>query len=179
LEAEMSHGHRDGEGRAEVPILHPWDYDKVSGRGYPGKPKVTLENHLDGQGRKRLFRLTESHGPLGSELVAEEIRDDEPTGWSFKMRFDPELDVPPYRDLRVRIGERLAVRDIVRDPDTGVPEILDRLVHARIVAPQDPDAPGPDVIVDGDRLTWAEFGKALLPYEGWGVRAELFEGGEE
>lgn len=168
-----------GEGRAEVPVVRPWDFDKVSGRGWPGKPKVLLEQHLDAQGHKRLFRLVESHGPTGSTLVAEEVRDGDPTGWSFTLRFDPEVDAAPYGDLRFRLSERLAVRDMVRDPDTGVPAILDRLVRARIVAPLRPDAAGPDVLVDGDRLTWEELGRAVAPYEGWGLRAELTEGGEE
>ena len=169
----------DGEGSPEPPVVHPWDFDKVSGRGYPGKPKVTLEQHLDAQGRKRLFRLVESHGPIESKIEAEEIRDGEPTGWSFSARFDPEVDVAPYGDLRDRLSERLAVRDVVRDPDTGLPEILDRLVRARIVAPLLPDAPGPDVLVDGDRMTWEELGRAMEPYEGWGLRAELTEPGKE
>ena len=169
-------GREDG---AEPPVVHPWDFDKVSGRGYPGKPKVTLEQHLDAQGRKRLFRLVESHGPLGSALEAEEIRDGEPTGWTFSIRFDPDVDVAPYGPLRDRLAERLAVRDVVRDPDTGLPQILDRLVRARIVAPLQPDAACPDVLVDGDRLTWEELGRTMMPYEGWGLRAELAAPGEE
>ena len=174
-------GFRDdaGDENPEPPVMHPWDFDKISGRGYPGKPKVILEQHLDAQGRKRLFRMTESHLPMGSKIEIEEIRDGEPTGWSFSAQFDPEVDVPPYGELRDRLAGRLAVRDIVRDPDTGLHAILDRLVRARIVAPLQADAVGPDVLVDGDRLTWEELGRAMTPYEGWGLRAELTEPGEE
>ena len=177
----MGSGRRDDgdEEGSEPPVMHPWDFDKVRGRGYPGKPKVILEQRLDAQGRKRLFRITESHLPLGSSLEAEEIRDGEPTGWSFSARFDPEVDAAPYGELRDRLSERLAVRDVVRDLDTGLPEILDRLVRARIVAPLQPDAPGPDLLVDGDRLTWVELGRAMTPYETWGLRLELTKPGEE
>lgn len=37
------------------------------------------------------------------------------------------------------------------------------------------DRPGYDVVVDGQRLTWEEFGGALAPFEGWTFRLSVRE----
>ncbi len=37
------------------------------------------------------------------------------------------------------------------------------------------DRPGYDVVVDGRRLTWEEFGDALEPFEGWTFRLSIRE----
>jgi hypothetical protein len=35
------------------------------------------------------------------------------------------------------------------------------------------DGPGYDVVVDGRRLSWEEFGAALEPFEGWTFRLSI------
>jgi hypothetical protein len=35
------------------------------------------------------------------------------------------------------------------------------------------EKPGYDVVVDGRRLTWEEFGAALEPFEGWTFRLSM------
>ena len=170
----------NGGDEGEVPgVIHPWEYDRVSGRGWPGKPKVTEEHHLDSQGRRRLFRIEESFQPTGAWLEAVEVRDGAPTGWSFRMSFDPEVERPPYRELREKVQARLATRDLVRDPDAGRHEVMDLIVRARVLRPGGEGSAGPDLIVDGEPVTWEELGRAIEPYEGWGLRIEIVDGGEE
>jgi hypothetical protein len=134
------------------------------------EPVVMQEYHLDCQGKKRLFRLSEiSRGPL-SFIYAVELRDGEPTGLSLRAHYDEMTEMPAWWDIRRKIAKRLATRDVVRDPDTGNLEILNMLIRARVGA-QGKD--GPEMLVDDLAITWEELGKVLQTYEGWSVKIKI------
>ena len=137
------------------------------------------EEHLDCQGRKRLFRLTERcFGPFAF-LEADEIHKGQPTGWFFRLRYDPEQEMPPYYQLRRRLDELLATRDLVRDPATKRLQVMNHLIRLQVGYAEEPSVEGPPVIVDGEVISWREFGELLASYEGWGMRIQIVEEGEE
>ena len=140
---------------------------------------VMEEDHLDCQGRKRRFRVQELERGSASLLEVEEIRDGQPIGWRLVFQFDPEREMPPYYAARRKLAERLATRDVVRDPETGTLRDLNRLIRAQIGFASDSDAAGPDLIVDGEVVSWEELGSMLKTYEGFGLRIEIRESGEE
>lgn len=151
----------------------------MSGRSNgPSPPTATMEDtYLDCRGERRHFRLEERLVPTGALLRAEEIRDGEPTGWSFELVHNPE-EVPPYAELRDRIRQRLATRDLVRDPDTGALEPLTQLVRAQIGV-SNSETGKLFLLVDGEEIEWTELGQMLMSYEGFGLRLEITEQGEE
>ena len=142
------------------------------------EPEAMDEYHLDHQGRKRLFRLRNYERGWGSFLEAQEFRKDEPTGWRFALRCDAEIAIAPWGEIREKLRQRLATRDLVRDPDSGELQVLTNLIRAQVEFARDPRK-GPPLIVYGDTITWRELGEMLSSYEGWGLRIEITQGGDE
>ena len=56
--------------------------------------------------------------------------------------------------------------------------MLTNLIRAQVEFARDPRK-GPPLIVDGDTITWRELGEMLSSYEGWGLRIEITQGGDE
>jgi hypothetical protein len=48
------------------------------------------------------------------------------------VRFDPERETPPYYEIRKRLDERLATRDLVRDPATKRLQVMNMLIRAQV-----------------------------------------------
>jgi len=171
----------NGNGSNGRPLFRPWELHEVVAdqAGAEEMPPEMEEYHLDCQGKKRLFRLRSYGGGMLAFMEACEIRDGSPTGWRFKHQWDRDTESPPYYQLRQKIAERLSRRDVVREPDGGELMVLDRVIRAQVSCAEDPDAPGPDVLIDGDAVTWEELGQMLSSYERWGPRIEIREQGEE
>ena len=194
---DNSNGNGNGNGDGKPKLFHPQDLSSVYGRERRRAlrdleealsqeemvdrepPQVMEEYHIDCQGRKRLFRLSRFSCHTNEILQADEIRNGQPTGWHFNYVYDPETESPPYGEIRTKISERLATRDLARDPDTGDLHILNWMIRAQVSYKKDDREGGPDILVDGDLYTWSEIGRLLEPYEGWGLRIEIKETGEE
>ena len=56
--------------------------------------------------------------------------------------------------------------------------MLTNLIRAQVEFARDPRK-GPPLIVDGDTITWRELGEMLSSYEGWRLRIEITQGGDE
>jgi len=145
--------------------------DGVGGDGR----EVIEEYHLDCQGSKRLFRLEVLGAGPEAFACATEIRDAAPTGVKLRRRFHEGVAPVPWGDLRAAIDERLATRDLVRDPDGGGLQVLCGRLRLQLVAdPADPDGP-PAVLVDDERLSWEALGRLLSAYEGWSLDVRITE----
>ena len=145
----------------------------------PEEPQVLEECHLDCQGRKRHFRLQEHRRAFLSFLEATELIDGEPVGMRLVEHFNAEGQLPPYYQIRRRIAERLATRDLVRDPETGRLTDLHMRIRAQVHRGGEDRGEGPELLIDGEVVSWAELGNLLNTYEGWGLRLEITEAGEE
>lgn len=152
--------------------------DPVPGYTPPFEPMV--DEYLDCCGKKRRFKVQTRLTPGGEFLYGEEERDDDNPGLRFVMRV-PADDLPPLGELRDKIRERLSSRDVARNPDTGRIQMLTRHVRAQITTPSDGynSGAGPGLVLNDDVITWEELGQELQTFEGWGVRIEIRETGNE
>jgi hypothetical protein len=122
---DMAKKNKSGKGNGSGnggPMMHPWEFHQgpPSPEGPPpDEPRVMEEFHIDCQGRRRHFRLQEHHRSFMSSIDATEVIEGEPIGMRLVEHFNDELQMPPYYEIRRRIAERLATRDLVRDPETG------------------------------------------------------------
>jgi hypothetical protein len=163
-------------------VMHPWEFHQgpTSPEGPPpDEPRVMEEFHIDCQGRRRHFRLQEHHRSFMSSIDATEVIEGEPIGMRLVEHFNDELQMPPYYEIRRRIAERLATRDLVRDPETGRLTDLHMRIRTQVHRGGESRGEGPDLLIDGDVVTWADLGNLLNTYEGWGLRIEITEAGEE
>jgi hypothetical protein len=171
---------RGGNGKGGS-VMHPTEFHKEppgpAGAG-PEEPRVMDEVHIDCQGRKRRFRLQEYHRPIMSRIEATELLNGEPVGMRLVAHFNDDVQMPPYYEIRRRIADRLATRDLVRDPESGGLVDLTMRIRAQVRCGEGGEE-GPDLIIDGDVVAWAELGRLLNTYEGWGLRIEIEEAGEE
>src|SRR5439155_15954679 len=86
-------------------------------------PESMIDEYLDAAGIVRTFRLTVYAG--GGFLEAVERRDDTWTGLRFVLPV-PAGEPPPWGEMRARIREWLARRDVARHPRSGRSELLAR-----------------------------------------------------
>lgn len=151
--------------------------DEVEGsrEGGGDYPEVMEEHHLDCQGRQRLFRLRIYGGGVATFLTATEIMEGDEKGMRLLMRFNEDTEPPPYGEIREKIEERLATRDLVRDPNSGNLVVLNGLIRAQITCDPDSGSEFPLFLIDGEEITWEEMGRLLMTYEGWGLRIKITE----
>jgi len=122
--------------------------------------------------RTRLF------GP-GVALDAFELRDGHPGGYQFQIIGDPQEDLLVLLGRLIeKIRRALAVKH-VKDGELGL-QIADHLaVQGRIEWDAAQDGRMPLVVVDGREMTWEEFGRLMLSWEGWQFRLEIRDKSEE
>jgi hypothetical protein len=130
-----------------------------------------LEDFLDCTGKRRCFRLMVY--AEGQFLEAREVHDGEPSGLRFVLpvKFD---EGPPWGEIRKRIRERLARRDLVRD-EVGRLQLLTDVLRGQLTETEDALA----LIVDDRVLSWEEVGALLASYIGFGLRIEVHDPGKE
>ena len=73
--------------------------------------------------------------------------------------------------LRRMVRSAIGGQYLERSPHRDGWVMRDKEVEGRLVWRD--DRPGYDVVVDGRRLTWEEFGDALEPFEGWTFRLSI------
>ena len=52
-------------------------------------------------------------------------------------------------------------------------------VVARIGWDDDYDGEIPEIFIDGERISWVQFGKMLMTFEGWNFKLNIFDCTEE
>lgn len=112
-------------------------------------------------------------------LDAFEIRDGHPGGYEFQMIGDPEEDLMGLLGRLIeKIRRRLSIRHLSEDDRFGL-QIADRVVRGQIECDLDEPSRVPLIVVDGREITWDEFGRMLMTFEGWQFKLEIFDSGEE
>src|ERR1039457_4924861 len=122
--------------------------------------------------RTRLF------GP-GVSLDAFELRDGYPAGYQFQIIGDPADDL---LGLLGRLVEKMRRALSIKHLRRGdlVLEIADEQVVRGLIEWDDAhDSRVPVVVVDGREITWEEFGRMLMTFEGWQFRLEIRDKSEE
>ncbi|MEQ1774603.1 MAG: hypothetical protein ABL891_12535 [Burkholderiales bacterium] len=118
---------------------------------------------------------------LGGTMVALdafELRDGEPAGYQFEIIGDPEDDLMALLGRLIeRMRRRLSVKHIEQSK-YGL-QIVDKTVRAQISSDDTEDERVPLLEIDGQEVTWEEFGRMLMTFEGWQFRMEIADRSEE
>jgi hypothetical protein len=137
------------------------------------------------------LRLRDAHGYdhefhfrsllLGDQLSLEAFEltgDNDLAGYRFQSLADPELE--PFAllgQLVQKMKRALATMHLVAD--SGGLRVAEALVKGRIEWDGIENSNQPCVIIDGQRVEWADFGAMLLSFEGWQFRLELLDPTDE
>lgn len=137
----------------------------------PSPPAPVVMAGPDGRRHRLRFRLWRSPGGISAEAIEELPGGDADEGFQLKVFGDHDADpavLVAELDERVRAdaGRRYLERDLGRCQVAGL-EVAGRISGAD-------DGP-PDVVVDGHRLSWAEFGQAVTSFDGWWFRISFGE----
>jgi hypothetical protein len=109
-------------------------------------------------------------------IQALEIRDGEPRGYEFAIHGDAEEDLfGLFAKLLERIRRGLQRRHIEPGDLTRYKITDEDIVRGHITW----DGEVPCLVIDGKELSWHEFGRMLMTYEGFHFKMEIFEGSEE
>jgi hypothetical protein len=117
---------------------------------------------------------------LGSmtALDAFEVKAGVPKGYQFQILGEPE-DEPLSLLARLveRMGRSLSVKHLV--PSEHGTQIADQTVCGRIEWDESEDGRVPLLVIDGQEVSWDEFGRMLMSFEGWQFRVAIRDRSEE
>jgi hypothetical protein len=112
-------------------------------------------------------------------LNAFELKDDEPGGYEFQAIGDAECDLfVLLAQLVERMHRALALSHLKEEGRFGL-GIADRTVRGRITWDTSEDGRVPLLVIDGREVTWEQFGRMLMVFEGWQFKLEIRDKSEE
>jgi hypothetical protein len=112
-------------------------------------------------------------------LDAFELRDGYPAGYQFQAIGDPEGDLLALLGRLIeKMRRALSIQHVI-DGELGL-EIADhQVVRGKIGWDEDQDGRVPLLIIDGREITWEEFGRMCMTYEGWQFKLQIHDKSEE
>ncbi len=130
----------------------------------------------DGKTHQFHFR-TRLFGP-GATLDAFELEDGQPAGYSFQLRGEPEEDLLVLLGRLIeKIRRALSVKHLVAS-DLGT-QIANQSVQGSIEWDEAEEGNLPMLIIDGQQVTWRDFGRMLMSFEGWQFQLNIRDKSEE
>ncbi len=112
-------------------------------------------------------------------LNAFELRAGEPGGYQFQVLGDAEQDLFELMGQLIgRMRRALALRHLKHEERFGW-GIADFLVRGHIDWDEEEDGRVPLVVIDGREVTWEQFGRMLMSFEGWQFKLEIRDKSEE
>ena len=117
---------------------------------------------------------------LGDVLALEafELTAGVPGGYQFQILGEPDDEILPLLgNLIERMRRSLSVRHLVRSEDGT--HIADQMVCGRIESDVSGDGRVPLLVIDGREVSWEEFGRMLMSFEGWQFRLAIRDRSEE
>lgn len=112
-------------------------------------------------------------------LEAFELEDGAPGGYQFQVLGDAEADLfGLLGQLIERMRRALAVHHLKEEKRFGL-TIADCLVRGRITCDSEEDGRVPLLVIDGREVTWEQFGRMLMSFEGWQFKLEIRDRSEE
>ena len=113
-------------------------------------------------------------------LQAFELVNGDPGGFEFQVLGDAEADLFELMGQMVPRIRRLLARQHLKT-DTHVPglHIADFMVRGRITWDDNEDGRLPMLVIDGKEISWDQFGRMVMGFEGWQFRLEIKDRSEE
>ena len=113
-------------------------------------------------------------------IEALEIKEEEPKGYEFSVHGDAEDDLfGLFAKLVERMRRELERKHIEMSDLTRYSITNQDIVRGHITWDDDTDGQVPCLVIDGKELSWHEFGRMLMTYEGFHFKLEIFEGDKE
>lgn len=140
---------------------------------HPNFQPILLQD-VDGDSHEFHFR-TRVIG-VGISIEALEIKDGKPEGYEFQVIGDLEADpLELFGKLFERVRGALSLKHICSG-EYGL-EICDEgVVRGRIDEDDEIDwGRVPRLVIDGKSISWEDFGRMLLTYNGWNFKLEIFD----
>ena len=114
----------------------------------------------------------------GVALDAFELRGGDPAGYQFQIVGDPEHDLfQLLGKLIQKIRRALSIKH-VEDDGHGL-QIVDQTVRGRIEWDEFQVDHMPLIVVDGREISWEQFGRMLMTFEGWQFKLEIRDPSDE
>ncbi|MFC1895375.1 hypothetical protein ACFL0Q_01765 [Thermodesulfobacteriota bacterium] len=134
----------------------------------------------DREGKNHTFHIQTRLFGDKVNIQALEIREGKPKGYKFSENGDAEGDLfDLFSKLVDRIRRELERSHIEPSELTRYRISNDDIVRGQIKWDDDTDGQVPCLVIDGKELSWHEFGRMLMAYEGFHFKLEIFEGTEE
>ena len=113
-------------------------------------------------------------------LDAFEVQDGDRAGYQFQIIGDPEEDMfAMLGRMGEKIRKALSVKHIKNAGDGHGLQIADMTVRGRIKCALSEDIRMPCVVVDGQEISWEDFGRMISAFEGWQFRLEILDRSDE
>lgn len=131
-----------------------------------------LETHTDFAGRPRHFAITLIETPGG--ILAEAIEQTKTAeGYRFSAVGPSGNPAVALAALRRKLYQVINTRHLDRQGAAGARWITHDVIRGRIAS--DTESGQPVIVVDGEALSWEDFGAALLTHEGFDFELRLLE----
>lgn len=111
-------------------------------------------------------------------LDAFELQDGSPAGYRFQMVGHPGDDVLALLGRLVEKMRRALTIQHLTDGEYGL-QIADRTARGRIDWDESAAERTPLIVIDGQEISWEDFGRMLMAFEGWQFKLELVDPSEE
>ena len=115
----------------------------------------------------------------GVALDAFELRDGYPAGYQFQIVGAPQEDLLVLLGRLIEKIRRGLSTKHLRNGQFGRQVADDRVVRGNIGWDDSHDGSVPLLIIDGLEITWQEFGRMLMSFEGWQFKLEIGDKSED
>ncbi len=113
-------------------------------------------------------------------LEAFELVDGDPGGYQFQVLGRAEQDLFELMGQMVpRIRRLLAQQYLKTEPHMPGLHIADFLVRGRITWDENEEGRLPMLVIDGREISWEQFGRMVMGFEGWQFRFEIRDRSQE
>lgn len=117
-------------------------------------------------------------GP-GVSLDSFELRNGGRAGYQFQVIGEPEDDLLVLLGKLIeKMRRALSIQHVVKG-ELGLQIADDQDVRGTIGWDEDEDGRVPLLVVDGREITWEEFGRMLMTYEGWQFKLQIRDKSDE
>ena len=115
----------------------------------------------------------------GVALDAFELRDGRPAGYYFQIIGDPKEDLLVLLGRLIEKMHRVLSTKHLTDSEHGLQIADHRVVRGRIEWDDAHDGRVPLLVIDGRDVSWDEFGRMLMTFEGWRFKLSIVDKSEE
>jgi hypothetical protein len=133
----------------------------------------------DCAGKPHQFHFRTNLFGTGVAIDAFELRDGHPAGYQFQIIGDPEEDLLVLLGRLIQKMRRALATKHLTDGQFGLQIADHRVVRAKIEADLAQDNRVPLLLIDGKEITWDEFGRMLMSFEGFQFKLTVSDKSEE